>query len=215
MATVRFSTVLVNDIVALARNKMEPAIKRAEETRPDHSWGERIHNLMFIDEMRLVRSLPQGWFKEIDEMRIMSMVNDTEFSMIFKLSTPLPWPNELRVTESYQPARSYYHGSSMGVVNLKEHEMWHEFMQEVSAYVDRVKAACDRRNEFVDMVKQVVGTYTTLAPALKAWPALWDLIPEADKERHREVKERIKKDTTLDIDLNRLTAMATAAKLGV
>jgi hypothetical protein len=103
----------------------------------------------------------------------------------------------------------------MGVVNLKEHEMWHEFMQEVSAYVDRVKAACDRRNEFVDMVKQVVGTYTTLAPALKAWPALWDLIPEADKERHREVKERIKKDTTLDIDLNRLTAMATAAKLGV
>lgn len=146
-------------------------------------------------------------------MRIMSMVNDTEFSMIFKLSTPLPWPNELRVTESYQPARSYY--QTTGNVHLKEHEMWHEFMQEVSAYVDRVKAACDRRNEFVDMVKQVVGTYTTLAPALKAWPALWDLIPEADKERHREVKERIKKDTTLDIDLNRLTAMATAAKLGV
>jgi len=213
MATVRFSTALVNDIVAIARNKMEPAIKRAEETRPDHSWGERIHNLMFIDEMRLVRSLPQGWFKEIEEMRITSMVNDTEFSMIFKLSTPLPWPNELRVTESYQPVRSYY--QTTGNVNLKEHEMWHEFMQEVTAYVDRVKAARDRRDEFVDMVKQVVATYTTLAPALKAWPALWDLIPEDVKERHREVKERTKKDTTLDIDLNRLTAMATAAKLGV
>jgi hypothetical protein len=54
-----------------------------------------------------------------------------------------------------------------------------------------------------------------LAPALKAWPALWELIPDDVKEKHREVKERSKGGIDLDVDLNKLTAVSTAAKFGV
>jgi hypothetical protein len=103
---------------------------------------------------------------------------------------------------------------SDAVVTLKNHEVWSEFIEEAQAYKERLRVAEERSKEFEDMVAQVIATYTTLAPALKAWPALWELIPEETKDRHREVRERVKKDTTLDIDLNKLTAMATAAKLG-
>jgi hypothetical protein len=65
------------------------------------------------------------------------------------------------------------------------------------------------------MVKEVCNTYSTLAPALKAWPPLWDLIPEDVKDKHREIKERIKNEAVLSVDIGKLTALSTAAKFGI
>jgi hypothetical protein len=65
------------------------------------------------------------------------------------------------------------------------------------------------------MVKKVIEAYTTLAPALKAWPPLWELIPENYKNKHRQVVEREKKEVKLDVDINKLTALSTAAKFGI
>jgi hypothetical protein len=65
------------------------------------------------------------------------------------------------------------------------------------------------------MVKKVCGAYTTLAPALKAWPPLWELIPENYKNKHREIKERVKNEVVLDVDIGKLTALSTAAKFGI
>ena len=57
-------------------------------------------------------------------------------------------------------------------------------------------------------------TYSTLAPALKAWPALWDLLDEDTKERHKKIVERKKKDTDdIGVDLNSMTAAVTFSKL--
>ena len=57
-------------------------------------------------------------------------------------------------------------------------------------------------------------TYTTLAPALKAWHTLWDLLPDEAKERHKKIVERNRKDTIdVDVDLNSMTAAVTFSKL--
>jgi hypothetical protein len=57
-------------------------------------------------------------------------------------------------------------------------------------------------------------TYSTLAPAIKAWPALWDLVPDEAKERHKKVVERVKKDASdVGVDLNSMTAAVTFSKL--
>ena len=47
MATVRFSTELSNTILSSARNKMQPAIDRAEQSRPDNAWGQTIYDTLF------------------------------------------------------------------------------------------------------------------------------------------------------------------------
>jgi hypothetical protein len=41
------------------------------------------------------------------------------------------------------------------------------------------------------------------------------LIPEDVKDKHREIKVREKTEVVLDVDINKLTAMSTAAKFGI
>ena len=62
-------------------------------------------------------------------------------------------------------------------------------------------------------VKKIIGMHTTLGPALKAWPPLWDLVPEGTKNRHRKVVERVKPEVAeVEVDLTALTGTITAAK---
>jgi hypothetical protein len=193
---------------------MEPAVQRARDLRPDHAWGSRIYNTIFADVLHKVNALPSEWFKQVDKIYVKGIeVVDANFHMEFNLSHTVAWPDQILASDIHRPYDGYIYGSD-AVVTLKNHEVWHDFIEEVMAYNSRVSAALERQKEFVNMVEQVIESYTTLAPALKAWPALWELIPEATKDRHREVKERVKKETTLDVDLNKLTAMATAAKFG-
>jgi hypothetical protein len=41
------------------------------------------------------------------------------------------------------------------------------------------------------------------------------LIPEDVKDKHREIKERIKNEAVLSVDIGKLTALSTAAKFGI
>jgi hypothetical protein len=45
------------------------------------------------------------------------------------------------------------------------------------------------------------------------WPPLWDLIPEEYKNRHREVKEREKKEVAVDVDIGSMTAAVVFNKI--
>jgi hypothetical protein len=82
-----------------------------------------------------------------------------------------------------------------------------------------VDAAAKKRAAKENAVK-LLTQFKTLAPALKAWPALWDLLPEHYKERHRLVAERGAKPAPADVSkdlekLNGVTALLAAAKMGV
>jgi hypothetical protein len=64
-------------------------------------------------------------------------------------------------------------------------------------------------------ITKVLDAYTTLAPALKALPALWDLLPDDTKDKHKEVVERKKtKAEDIDIDFGSITSTIIANKLG-
>jgi hypothetical protein len=73
-----------------------------------------------------------------------------------------------------------------------------------------------KREEFIGMVNKIIESHVTLAPALKTWPALWELLPDETKEKHKEIKERKSRDKTEeleDVDLGKLTAAVTVHKL--
>lgn len=209
MATVRFSKELTDSIIRNARNKMEPPITKAKEAKPDNSWGQRIYDTLFLEVKPFITQAPAGWLKTVERIDI-ERVGSVRCDMRFSFATPMPWPQEFVETEIAKKERSY----SDGVV-LKDHLVWGEFHAEVVAYNERVKVATQRRDEFAEMVAKVIGAYTTLAPAIKAWPPLWELIPEDVKDKHREIKEREKKEVVLNVDIGKLTAMSTAAKFGL
>jgi len=209
MATVRFSTELSNTILSSARNKMQPAIDRAEQSRPDNGWGQIIYDTLFVEVKPHIARLPAGWLKTVDKIEI-DRVGDHPCNLTFTLATPQPWPHSFIESSLAKKTRSSY----MDGLTLSG-GCWDAFQAEVVAFNQRKVDAQKRRAEFVEMVKKIVTAYSTLAPALKAWPPLWDLIPENVRNKHREIKERTKNEVVLDIDINKLTAMSTAAKFGV
>jgi metal-sulfur cluster biosynthetic enzyme len=209
MATVRFSKELIDRIVAKARSNMAPAVTKAEESKPDNSWGQRIYDTMFLEAKPFIAQAPAGWLKMVDRMDI-EQVGDARCNMRFTFSPSVPWPNVFVTTATAKKERSY----SDGIVLTDEH-VWAELYAEVVAYNQRVDAAKQRQADFVNMVSKVCDAYSTLAPALKAWPPLWDLIPDDVKDKHREIKERTKNEVVLDVDIGKLTAMSTAAKFGI
>jgi hypothetical protein len=91
--------------------------------------------------------------------------------------------------------------------------MFEDIKAEATAYLERVRVVRERKTMFVEQVKKIINAHATLAPALKLWQPLWDLIPEDYKERHRKVVERTKSDTQVDVDLGSLTATVVAHKL--
>lgn len=211
MATVRFSQELKDEILKMARRKMEPAIDRALQSRPDNSWGMRLYDTMFAQERLYLDKIPAHWFKQVSEFFVSRIVDVADVGLKFELPVPVLWPHTIEDNEFIAKPDGYsYHEA----VSLKDHEVWSEFTTEVKAYRARLRSAKERQKEFTDMVGRVLETYTTLAPALKAWPALWELIPEKYKDRHRTVVVKTKKEIELDVDLNKLTALSTAAKLG-
>ena len=207
MATVRFSKELTDRILGNAKQKMNAAVAKAMDTRPDQAWGQRIYDTMFADVKPALAQLPAGWVKTTDQLHI-TKVGTTPCSLGFTLSPAQPWPVKFQDT-----ALARHDWSDR--IALTDNPVWSEFYAEVVAYKQRVRAAEERQREFVAMVAQVIEAYTTLAPALKAWPALWDLIPEDVKDKHREIKERDKKEVKLEVDLSKLTALSTAAKFGI
>lgn len=209
MATVRFSKDLTDDILRNAEAKMQPLVEKALATRPPHSWGDRIYDVLFGEYRPVLTRLPAWWTgtqKEITIERIGSM----SVGLSFTLSQPMPWPNDMPAFPLARKA-GYYRANEL---ILNEHDAWKELTDEVVAYKQRLSAAKQQVAEFRGMVSQIIGSYTTLAPALKAWPPLWELVPEATKEKHRQVVEREKKDVKMEVDINKLTAMSVAARLG-
>lgn len=209
MAKVRFNKELIDRIVKQATAKMEPAVVKARETKLDNSWGQRIYDILFRDVKPFIAQVPDEWFRYVEQIKI-SSVGGVPCNMTFSFATPQPWPYQFVETELAKKEQSWNDS-----IDLKDHLVWGEFYAEVIAYRQRVQEAAKRRDEFVDAVKKLCNTYNTLAPALKAWPPLWELVPEDVKDKHREVKEREKKEVVLEVDLDKLTALSTAAKFGL
>jgi hypothetical protein len=209
MATVRFSKELIDKIERNARAKMQPAIDKVKEQKLDNAWGQKIYDTLFLEAKPLVAQLPAEWVKTVEKIGI-DKVAGRHCGMEFNFTTPQPWPYRFPDTELAKKEYDY-----RDHIVLKDHLVWGEFLAEVTAYHQRVQEVTKRQTEFVDMVKKVCNAYTTLAPALKAWPPLWELIPEDVKDKHREIKERTKNEVVLDVDIGKLTALSTAAKFGL
>jgi hypothetical protein len=71
-----------------------------------------------------------------------------------------------------------------------------------------------KQEKFLEGINKLMETYSTLAPALKAFPALWDLVPDEAKERHKKIVERKKAEVDVDsMDIQGMTAAVTFSKL--
>jgi hypothetical protein len=207
MATVRFSKDLHEEIVKNARGVFGKQLEAATDAKPDQAWGDKIYNILFGEHTAVLNAVPDMFLKKVSTIEI-EKVGSQNANLKFALTSDRPWPTKFPDTEYAKQEYSYRDG-----VVLKDHLVWGEFHAEVVKWKQGIREVEEKREAFVKQVKTIIEAHATLAPALKMWPPLWDLVPEEYKERHREVKEREKKEVTVNVDLGSMTAAVVANKI--
>jgi hypothetical protein len=224
MATVRFSTQLQDAIVKRAQGMFTAQVEAARASLPP-DLGERLYDCFFSPDVAAkMRALPdymlntkeqldfQGFHSAPEDVWQTSTVKQNTWgftSVAVRFAVPQRWPYR------FDEHVTGFKASSWGGGTADFTDPRYEWLKPiVKEYTERVFKAVVRRDTFVDGVQKVMQTYSTLAPALKAWPALWDLLPDETKDKHREVKERVKKEIDCSlVDLNSLTAAVTLSKI--
>lgn len=204
MATVRFSKELCEAIIKNAGRMFDKQMDTATGNI-NATWGDRIYEIIHRKYIPAMNALPICFFSTTEEMKVSKIngkdVGGLECKMTARRPIPYSLPNDV-------PARGKdYHGYEL-VGND-----WEEIAQEIADYKASIAAVSDKKKAFIASVKKVIEAHATLAPALKMWQPLWDLIPEEYKDRHRQVVEREKKEVKVDVDLTALTAQVAFHKM--
>lgn len=207
MATVRFSQELKDAILKNAGSVFTKQIEAARSARPSNDWSGFIYDKLFGVHVPAMNALPITFFKRTTGISI-ERIGGVQCSLRFELTSERPWPHEFQ--ESDLAKKSGYYGEE---IDLKDDLVWGELFAEIKRWKQGIADVEQKRNDFVKQVSQIINAHATLAPALKMWPALWDLVPEPTKEKHREIKVREKKEVEVDVNLGALTAAVTFNKL--
>ena len=207
MATVRFSQELKDAIIANAKKVFEKQVQAAKDARPPHSWGDVIYDKLFGHVVPMLNDVPQEFLKMRESVEV-QRVGGLHCNLKFDLTTPRAWPREFKETDLAKKSGHY-----SDEIDLKDDLAWGELHADVTRWRQGIKDALQKQNEFVEQVNQIIKAHTTLAPALKMWPALWDLVPEQYKEKHKEIKVREKREVEVNVNLGALTAAVTFNKL--
>ena len=227
MATVRFSQQLQDDIVKNAKRMFDDNIEQAKKNYPK-DWGKKLYDSLFSADIQAkMNALPDGFFEKVERLDITGFKNAPEdvwqtahtkvdtwkhVSLRLQLPSPLPFPPK----NEWQKAIDSGYYMDYSRCEIDYHNEKFEWLHEpFKKYTQGIFNAEAKKDEFVAGVKSIVTTYTTLAPALKAWQPLWDLLPDDAKERHKKITEKVKPKTAEDIgvDLNSMTAQVTFNKL--
>ena len=226
MATVRFSDELKRDIKNNAENMFSDKLDKAVANVPRSFDPNTIYGLLFKDHLTQMDAMPDGYFDMDDSFIISSIRNGgipddmNREQILMDMKRKRPWPRSMNAG---------VHGltndrrSSYGTISLNaDDDRWSpELVADYVTYCTAYNNVMDSRRAFVSGVDAVINTFSTLAPALKEWPALWDLLPNRTKYRHKEIVERKKRVVSVNsdaghhetVDLDSLTAAVAVSKL--
>jgi len=208
MATVKFSADLRTQIINTAKQKFAPQIDKVTAAHPANgAWGDIIYDKIMEPWLPLMMQLPRCFFNDKNSITI-NHIGNQQVGLEFPFTTTKLFPQCLPTNPVATRASSY--NNSFTLADLPE---FAPLKEEVIAWKRRIAAATAQQKEFAESVAAVVNGYATLAPALKAWPPLWDLLTEQTKEKHKLIVEREKKEVNLGVDLDRATALASWTKI--
>ena len=221
MATVRFSDRLREEIVNSAKRKFQTAVEVATNNKPDATvWGDRLWLLFFSRYEDVLASIPQQFVRRASAFKLgvihLATGEEVTAEMDLKFTTEKPWPDATVLgTGLIKTTNTWRDVWNIGL-DMSGDPVVQELVALIKTRQAAISEAVKRRDEFTASVKQVINAHATLAPALKMWPPLWDLLSEDVKNKHREVTERSAKATVEipGVDLNRLTALASLSKMG-
>lgn len=208
MATVKIGKELRESVIKAARRIF--AIKKESLTKEmveNSQLVEISYNAVMAPYLPIIAQLPKEMVCHTKELTF--IVKDIRYRA--KFANDKPWFSKVPKNELFDGAR-YYETDAILRDSAPE---WKDIVEHTVAYKLKLADFDEQEKTFVSGVETILNSYSTLAPALKAWPPLWDLLSEDVKEKHREVVERKKAEQVeLNVDLSKLTSTVVAHKIG-
>jgi hypothetical protein len=218
MAVVRFSDALKADIRSRAHKMFDARLVKAQEVDltkwgNETDFGQFVYNNLFSSEQRMHMNAIKDFLPEKSYF-LVRKVQGHDANLTVKLGVSKPWP-ELTSTG----VRTVGSAMNRWDVNL-EGDVWDDLAAEIVKRNNNVKRVHEERETFVKGVDVLINRHTTLAPALREWKPLWDLLAEETKERHKKkvVRKRSEAQVKAEleaegIDLNKMTSVVGMNRL--
>lgn len=209
MAVVKLGKELREEIIKRAKNIFKAKYDAAKKELEDSKLGDEVYNLVMQPYQHHVSQLPSEFFAKADEFQI----EVDNVTVKFHLNGKKPWFRDQMPENRYAKLTNSYYNYHL---TLKEgNPEFDEYFGKVRFFKEKSQMISQNEKNFVGGITKVLDAYTTLAPALKALPALWDLLPDDTKNKHKEVVERKKtKAEDIDIDFGSIASTIIANKLG-
>ena len=208
MAVVRFSEELKDAIIKNAKALFSNRINAARKASPP--IADEVADLVYAQFMPAINTLPKEFLQWSNRVEIRVPYNTSSIEVSYQAAREYPKPGNRIKMDDGTIIDSMFSIS----FKLPDTPKYKTYIEQIVAWRENINVLEKQRDEFVSGVKAVIEAHSTLAPALKAWPPLWDLVPETFRERHRKVVERTKPAVAeLDVDLTSLTAAVTIAKI--
>tara|TARA_R110000823_G_scaffold9739_13_gene33729 strand:- start:13 stop:663 length:651 start_codon:yes stop_codon:yes gene_type:complete len=214
MATVRFSDELRNNIMDNAKRIFSSRIGELEADIPKH-WAMTVYDLMYGDNKAKILALPKGYMKMANSFSLAGFKGG-DWVESMNESVELLYTPEVPIACTISEADlGVKDGGYYSKYLDADDPRWDEFKGEYYTFCTNIMAEVARRDVFMKGVQKIINTYSTLGPALKAWPPLWELVPEEKQQKHKEVVERKSKGAPVieGVDLASMTGIAVASKL--
>lgn len=228
MATVKITKELIEKVQGNARNVHGAKIHALNQSVDLCGWtGDKLLALTYGTELltQLCSPAMAPFIKTVTEVNLES-VNGQACGRCFPLTVATPFVVGRGV--AFPIKRN---GEDVGVATLNNAystttgymrlQVPSDMLNGLDVEFNRLRTAQSAlravQEDYLVSVRKVLESFTTLAPALKAWPALWELLPFDVKERHKEVREKpaSAKPGAPEVDLDKLTAITAAHRLGL
>jgi len=222
MAVVRITDSLIDSCLSAARNTFSSRISAAEAAFPV-GFADHMYDSTFGPYQASMQTLPHWFFTARTSIEVPKVMTPTaDIGLLgdheMQLTTPRMFPVNGKIPPNANGAklRSLNQYSSAGEFCYYA-DPWDKKDEEIinacterNVKIQQLRLDC---RDFAESVKQLLKGHTTLAPALKQWPALWDLLPSEFKNRHMQIKERKERQETVKVNVDQMTVTMALAKL--
>lgn len=193
MAVVRITESLISDVRRNISQLYDPRRREvANFPDPEDKWGDILWERGVGEYAKRVEGLPKRWFKRDTNFEFGGWLNGIGGTPDIPLSLAM---SKERVVlhfthEEVEETGLVFNGYRFHL-NASD-PRWDDFKEVYLAWMARRRQIDDEVLAAQHSAGALLRRFATLAPALKEWPALWDLLDLGVKDQHRKIVTRAK-----------------------
>lgn len=172
---VRISDKLIGEVAGNISDLYKYFAEDIEKQKPD--VGDRIYELLYGPYLSRMQDLPETFFRRFDRIDVKAVAGE-HLGYSFKFSS-------VRLGAYTHPPGDNVEGSEKhsDKVNIKRTPYTEEIVDAILSWHKQKTDIYEVRNSATQAVRRVLREHKSLAPAIKAFPPLVDLLPAATRQK--------------------------------